>query len=160
MCVGRWIWLPPARFGLAPRFAGLWIVRASIPMPRTNGAQTMSTLSIAKSRNPKSVTPKKGSAKSNATTRRKVPSTAATAKNPLRSVETKAERVAAAKTPVKIDQPQVERVTKQERVLTLLSQPEGASIAEMMQATDWQQHSVRGFLAGTVRRSSVFRSHQ
>ena len=31
---------PPARFGLAPRFAGLWIVRASIPMPRTNGAQT------------------------------------------------------------------------------------------------------------------------
>jgi hypothetical protein len=35
---------------------------------------------------------------------------------------------------VKIDQPQVERVTKQERVLTLLSQPNGASIAEMMQA--------------------------
>src|SRR6266403_699374 len=31
---------PPARLGLAPRFAGLWIVRASIPMPRTNGAQT------------------------------------------------------------------------------------------------------------------------
>ena len=48
---------------------------------------------------------------------------------------------------MKIDQPQVERVTKQERVLTLLSQPEGASIEEMMQATDWQQHSVRGFLA-------------
>ena len=40
----------------------------------------MSSLSIAKSRNPKSVTPKKGSAKSNATTRRKVPSTVATAK--------------------------------------------------------------------------------
>ena len=61
---------------------------------------------------------------------------------------------------MKIDKPKVERVTKQERVLTLLSQPEGASIAEMMQATGWQQHSVRGFLAGTVKRSSVFRSHQ
>ena len=47
----------------------------------------MSSLSIAKSRNPKSVTPKKGSAKSNATTRRKVPSTAATAKKPPRSVD-------------------------------------------------------------------------
>ena len=36
---------------------------------------------------------------------------------------------------MKIDQPKVERVTKQERVLTLLSQSEGASIEEMMQAT-------------------------
>ena len=58
----------------------------------------MSTLSIAKSRNLESVTPKKGSAKSNATARRKVPSTAATPKKPLRSVKSKAERVAATKT--------------------------------------------------------------
>jgi hypothetical protein len=40
---------------------------------------------FAKSQNPKSVTPKKGSAKSNATSRRKIPSTAANAKKPLRS---------------------------------------------------------------------------
>jgi hypothetical protein len=41
-------------------------------------------------------------------------------------------------------------------VLTLLSRAEGASIEEMMQATDWQQHSVRGFLAGTVKRKFSF----
>jgi hypothetical protein len=44
------------------------------------------------------------------------------------------------------------RMTKRERILTLLSRPEGASVAEMMQATNWQQHSVRGFLAGTIKK--------
>ena len=116
----------------------------------------MSSLSIAKSQNPKSVTPKKGSAKSKTASRRKVTSPAANAKKPTRSVESKAERVAVAKTLRKADEPRAERVTKQERMLILLSQSDGASIEEMMQATNWQQHSVRGFLAGTVKRKLSF----
>jgi hypothetical protein len=42
-------------------------------------------------------------------------------------------------------------------MLTLLSKSAGASIEEMMQATSWQQHSVRGFLAGTVKRKLGFK---
>jgi hypothetical protein len=42
--------------------------------------------------------------------------------------------------------------TKKELCLALLSRPEGASIADIQGATGWQAHSVRSFLAATVKR--------
>lgn len=45
--------------------------------------------------------------------------------------------------------------TKQEQVLALLRRPEGATIAQVMEATGWQQHTVRGFFAGLKKRQGI-----
>jgi hypothetical protein len=129
---------PPIK-GLAPAICGA-LGHASVKSGAANQRSlNMSTPSIAKSRNLKTAASKKRNVTSSATARRKVTSAATTAKALPKS-----------------DEPKVARVTKQECLLTLLCQAEGASIEEMMQATEWQQHSVCGFLAGTVKKKLGF----
>jgi Protein of unknown function (DUF3489) len=47
--------------------------------------------------------------------------------------------------------------SKQDRVIALLRRREGATLAALVKATGWKPHSVRGFLAGTVRKKLKLR---
>ena len=42
--------------------------------------------------------------------------------------------------------------SKQDKIVTLLERPKGVTLDALVKETQWQKHSVRGFLAGTVRK--------
>lgn len=46
--------------------------------------------------------------------------------------------------------PKSDRITKTAVVLDLLRQKDGATIGDIARVTGWQNHSIRGFLSGTI----------
>jgi hypothetical protein len=47
------------------------------------------------------------------------------------------------------------KMTKLDMLVQLLARSNGASIAEMMKATGWQAHSVRGAIAGALKKRGL-----
>ncbi len=54
--------------------------------------------------------------------------------------------------PAKMKTARTRADSKQALVIGLLQRPEGATIAQITEATGWQQHTVRGTLAGTLKK--------
>ena len=73
-------------------------------------------------------------------------------KTAARSIPRKAAKAASHKRPATSSKPKAGSDTKHARVIAMLRTTAGTTILAIVKATDWQQHSVRGFLAGVVRK--------
>lgn len=70
-----------------------------------------------------------------------------------RSTARRTAKPASRKRPAVSSKPAAGPDTKHARIIAMLTKPAGATIAAIMAVTGWQQHSVRGFLAGVVRKN-------
>ena len=96
--------------------------------------------------------PKQASSKKGATQKKGAPKAKKTAKAAAPKKEAKASKKAA-KPERTATAPRAE--SKGARILEMIGRAKGATLAEIQKATDWQAHSVRGFLSSAAKKHNL-----
>ena len=110
------------------------------------------------------VAPEKASSKKAATRRKGAPTAKKTAKGAKQEAKTKAAPKKAAKKGAKASKKAAKPAAKKAapraeskgaQILEMIGRSKGATLAEIMKATDWQAHSVRGFISTAGKKHGV-----
>jgi hypothetical protein len=80
------------------------------------------------------------------------PAKAKSSERPSRAKRSGAKTAAVSAKATKASSDRTKSDSKQDKIVALLQRPEGATLDVLVKETQWQKHSVRGFLAGTVRK--------
>ena len=119
-------------------------------MKNNQVTETTQTAAVAEEGAP--VAPAKAASKKAATQKKGAPKGKETAKGAKPKKAAKAAKKAA-KPERKATAPRAE--SKGAKILDMIARAKGATLAEIMKATDWQAHSVRGFISIAAKKHSI-----
>jgi len=119
----------------------------------TNAEATITEAAASVAEQGAHVAPEKASSKKGATQKKGAPKAKKGAKAAKPKKEAKAGKKAKPAPAKETSTPRAE--SKGAKILELIGRPKGATLAEIVNATDWQKHSIRGFLSTAAKKHGL-----